>query len=124
MQVHSLSLESFSEDEISLIAIHTSLEDYRLAYFLNTYLKTKFTKFRATQTTTKTRKQPLFPMYNYTDSSYEIEWALVANTLINDEQKNNNELLLFTESIMYFIPEMKKNRLCIKNFWRIGKRVS
>ncbi|MBP6551633.1 MAG: IPExxxVDY family protein, partial [Flavobacterium sp.] len=35
MAVHKLDLGEFDEIDYHLIAIHTSLEDYRLAYFIN-----------------------------------------------------------------------------------------
>ena len=46
MQIHSLGLDDFSEDEYSLIGIHTTLEDYKLAYLLNKTLNTSFYKFK------------------------------------------------------------------------------
>ena len=41
MQIHSLGLDSLCEDEYSLIGIHTTLEDYKLAYLLNRILGNK-----------------------------------------------------------------------------------
>jgi hypothetical protein len=35
MATHKLDLGDFDEVDYYLIAIHTSLEDYRLAYFIN-----------------------------------------------------------------------------------------
>ena len=35
MAVHKLDFEDFDEINYQLVAIHTSLEDYRLAYFIN-----------------------------------------------------------------------------------------
>ena len=46
MQIHSLGLEDFCEDECSLIGIHTALEDFKLAYLLNKNLGTSFYKSR------------------------------------------------------------------------------
>ena len=43
MQIHSLGFDDFSEDEYSLIGIHTALEDFKLAYLLNKNLSTNFT---------------------------------------------------------------------------------
>ena len=42
MQIHSLEFEDFYEDNYTLIAIHTSLEDFKLAYLLNRSLNTHF----------------------------------------------------------------------------------
>ena len=38
MAIHKLDLGEFDEIDYHLIAIHTSLEDYRLAYFINQLL--------------------------------------------------------------------------------------
>jgi hypothetical protein len=35
MAIHKLDLGDFDEIDYNLIAIHTSLEDFRLAYFIN-----------------------------------------------------------------------------------------
>ena len=42
MQVHSLDIEDFYEDNYTLIGIHTALEDFKLAYLLNNNLDTLF----------------------------------------------------------------------------------
>ena len=42
MQVFTLDLE----DDYLLIGIHSTEEDYRLAYLINKYLKTKFIKYK------------------------------------------------------------------------------
>ena len=45
MQVHVLGLGDDSyEEEYSLIGIHSTLEDYKLAYLLNKNLNTRFYK--------------------------------------------------------------------------------
>ena len=38
MALHKLHVDDFYDDSFSLIAIHCSLEDYRLAYLLNKHL--------------------------------------------------------------------------------------
>jgi hypothetical protein len=35
MAIHKLDLGEFDKVDYNLIAIHTSIEDYRLAYFIN-----------------------------------------------------------------------------------------
>ena len=35
MAVHKVSLNEFEEVEYAIIAMHTTVEDYRLAYFIN-----------------------------------------------------------------------------------------
>ena len=38
MYVHKLHIAEFDKIDYQLIAIHSPLEDYRLAYFINKYL--------------------------------------------------------------------------------------
>ena len=42
MQVYSLDIDDFNEDNYTLIGIHTALEDFKLAYLLNKNLDTHF----------------------------------------------------------------------------------
>ena len=44
MAIHKLDLGEFDEIDYYLIAIHTSLEDYRLAYFINQKLPINLSK--------------------------------------------------------------------------------
>ena len=44
MAIHKLQIVDFLSIDYELIAIHTSIEDYRLAYFLNKELEIKLSK--------------------------------------------------------------------------------
>mgnify|MGYP000728263480 FL=1 len=44
MQIHSLELDDFSDNNYTLIGIHSTLEEYKLAYLLNQKMNTKFAK--------------------------------------------------------------------------------
>ncbi|MFT5761980.1 MAG: hypothetical protein ACI8WA_001104, partial [Polaribacter sp.] len=44
MQVHSLELNDFSDNNYTLIGIHSTLEEYKLAYVLNQKLNTQFVR--------------------------------------------------------------------------------
>ena len=44
MQVYALEMDDFSEEPYSLIGIHSTLEDYKLAYLINRNLNTRFDK--------------------------------------------------------------------------------
>ena len=44
MAIHKLNFGEFDEIDYSLIAIHTTLEDYRLAYFINQKLHVNLNK--------------------------------------------------------------------------------
>ena len=44
MAIHRLYIDEFETINYSLVAIHTNLEDYRLAYFINENLNLKLKK--------------------------------------------------------------------------------
>ncbi|AOW18027.1 hypothetical protein LPB03_11430 [Polaribacter vadi] len=114
MQIHSLGLDSLCEDEYSLIGIHTTLEDYKLAYLLNKILGTSFSKSKKDLHIEELSKKTAFSLYNYSNLEYEFEWFLIANSSKRENQTESNELLLTTETKTYLIPEKKKVDFFIK----------
>lgn len=114
MQVHSLGLDDFYEDDFSLIGIHTTLEDYKLAYLLNQSLSIKFKKSKKDLSFSTTEKSPSFSIFNYYNKKYDFEWILIANSSKRENQTESNELLLTTETKSYLIPEKKKVDFFIK----------
>jgi len=114
MQIHSLGLDSLCEDEYSLIGIHTTLEDYKLAYLLNRILGTNFSKSKKDLNIEELSKKTPFSLYNYSNKKYDFEWFLIANSSKRENQTESNELLLTTETKTYLIPEKKKVDFFIK----------
>ena len=47
MAIHKLDLDEFDKIDYYLIAIHTSLEDYRLAFFINQILPINLSKSKS-----------------------------------------------------------------------------
>ena len=82
MQTHSLSLDILSDDEYFLIGIHTTLEDYKLAYLLNKNLGTSFSKLKEGLDFEKTS----FSLFNYSNKKYDFEWFLLANSSKRENQ--------------------------------------
>ena len=110
MQTHSLSLDILSDDEYFLIGIHTTLEDYKLAYLLNKNLGTSFSKLKEGLDFEKTS----FSLFNYSNKKYDFEWFLLANSAKRESQTESNKLLLIAETKMYLIAEKKKVDFFIK----------
>ena len=108
MQVHSLELQDFCEEEYSLIGIHSTLEDYKLAYLLNKNLNTRFYKAKEDLKFVKEKKEASFSIYNYENINYDYDWFLIANSYRRENQTVSNELLLTSETKTYLIPEKKK----------------
>lgn len=114
MQVHSLGVHDFYEDDFSLIGIHTTLEDYKLAYLLNQSLSINFKKSKKDLSFDKSEESPSFSIFNYYNKKFDFEWVLIANSSKRENQTESNELLLTTETKSYLIPEKKKVDFFIK----------
>ena len=120
MQIHSLGFNDFYEDDFSLIGIHTTLEDYKLAYLLNKNLKINFIKSKENLNFEKTEKPSSFSIFNYYNKEYDSDWVLIANSSKRENQTESNELLLTTETKIYLIPEKKKVDFFIKVAGELG----
>ncbi|MEN8777260.1 MAG: IPExxxVDY family protein [Polaribacter sp.] len=114
MQIHTLGLEDFYEDEYSLIGIHSALEDYRLAYLLNKNLDTRFVKSNKDLEFENNKNKLSFSIFNFLHKKYDFEWFLIANSFKKENKTTANELLLTTETKSYLIPEKKKVDYFIK----------
>lgn len=114
MQIHSLSHDSYFEDEYSLIGIHTTLEDYKLAYLLNKNLSTNFYKLKKELVIENNQNKAFFSIFNYQNTTYEYDWHLIANSSKTENSTSENQLLLTTETKTYLIPEKKNVDFFIK----------
>lgn len=114
MQIHSLGLDILCEEEYSLIGIHTTLEDYKLAYLLNKKLGTSFYRSKEDLNFDEKQKNASFSIFNYSDKKYDYEWFLIANSSKKENQTESNELLLTSEMKTFLIPEKKKVDFFIK----------
>jgi len=100
-------------DEIvdyTLIGIHTSEEDYRLAYLLNKNLNTSFSKFH--QHLDFKNNNATYSIYEFLDESKQQETYLISNKFIGNHTQIPNANL-FSEKVSYsttsyLIPEKKK----------------
>lgn len=91
MAVRKLVLET---DPLScaVIAIHSPLESYRLAYFLNINLG--FQLHRATQDITQNNNA--FAFYEYFSENEQLQWRLVTNRSFLKQQAVSNTNALFS----------------------------
>lgn len=107
MQKLVIDFDEFYQVEFTLVAIHTTLEDYKLAYLLNKNLKTLFKKVVSKKDINIQKKEHLFSTYSYTSEKYEDEWQLVANKHITFDTNLSGDLALKTQTIHYLVPERK-----------------
>ena len=108
MQVYALEMDDFCEEPYSLIGIHSTLEDYKLAYLINQNLNTRFYKAIKDLEFKRGKKKASFSIYNYENTNEGFDWFLIANSYRRENQTVSNELLLTSETKTYLIPEKKK----------------
>jgi hypothetical protein len=115
MAIHKLDLGEFDEIDYHLIAIHTSLEDYRLAYFINQKLPINLDKNKNEIQINIKEGETKFSRFYYHDIKKGISWNLIQNKNEVIQIKNNKrQINLFSNISMevstkvYLLPEFKK----------------
>jgi hypothetical protein len=94
------------EDDYSLIGIHSTEEDYRLAYLLNKHLKTKLMRYK--QVLDFKNSTAEFPLFEYKDEKNFINYYMINNKHLQFVNNKNNEGLFGGNyTISYLIPEKK-----------------
>lgn len=114
MAIHRLTIDEFDEVNYELIAIHTSLEDYRLAFFINQKLPILLSKNKnGIQANTK-EGEAWFSRYTYEDDEEDVSWELIQNKneiLVPKKEKSRNLFADASQEIaarVYLLPEFKK----------------
>ncbi|MBF2707395.1 IPExxxVDY family protein [Flavobacterium soyangense] len=114
MAIHKLDFGEFDEIDYHLIAIHTSLEDYRLAYFINQKLPINLCKNKNEIQINIKEGETKFSRFYYYDTEKAISWNLIQNKNEVVQQKNENSQNLFSNislevsTKVYLLPEFKK----------------
>lgn len=114
MAIHKLDLGEFDEIDYHLIAIHTSLEDYRLAYFINQILPVNLCKNGNEIQINIKEGETKFSRFSYQDVENTIDWNLIQNRNEVIQQKNEKSQNLFSNIDMevstkvYLLSEFKK----------------
>jgi hypothetical protein len=115
MAIHKLDLGEFDEIDYHLIAIHTSLEDYRLAYFINQKLPINLGKNKNEIQINIKEGETKFSRFYYHDVEKGISWNLIQNKneVIqhkNDKRQNNlfSNISIEVSTKVYLLPEFKK----------------
>jgi len=114
MAIHKLDFGEFDEIDYHLIAIHTSLEDYRLAYFINQKLPINLSKNKNEIQINIKEGETNFSRFYYYDTEKAISWNLIQNKNEVIQHKNENSQNLFSNinlevsTKVYLLPEFKK----------------
>lgn len=114
MMVLKLDSSNFEEPDYSLFAIHSNLEDYRIAFFLNEKLQLHLSKCEKELHILSKKGEANFSRFEYLQEEKDRNYNLIENkkdtTIINAESKND----LFAEANLpltkrfYLVPEFKK----------------
>lgn len=111
MAVHKLIFDDvFEESNCTLIGIHCSLEDYRLAYLLNKNLLINLA--RTKKDLDYNNGKAMYSIYKWQDHKQFLTWNLVSNICkTTDYQKENPQSLFETNQSVtktyYLLPELK-----------------
>ena len=114
MAIHKLDLDEFDEIDYHLIAIHTTLEDYRLAYFINQHFPINLSKSNEEIHISIKEGETQFSRFYFNDEDNFISWNLIQNknevigqkTIINQDLFSDSTQEVATK--VFLLPELKK----------------
>ena len=118
--------EEYDKIDYQLIAIHTTLEDYRLAYQINKCLPILLSKSHCDISISHKNIEIQFARFVFEDETGLFHWNLIKNKnefsseniTINTGLFANNKSQISIKT--YFIPELKK----VDYFLRVGNNVT
>jgi len=113
MQLHKTLLEDVEEDEFGLIAIYGDLEEYKMAYLLNKYLKLQLKRERRDIDFNHKSVEAYYAHYSFKDQSNFRSYHLVANKFKGAPKRILSSGSLFKEEEVRplqvnLVPEYKK----------------
>ena len=79
MAIHKLQLEDFDQIDYDLIAIHTTLEDYRLAFRINQQLHILLSKNEEEIPIEINKHKTSFSRFTFEDEIAMMSWDLIQN---------------------------------------------
>ncbi|NUY81318.1 IPExxxVDY family protein [Flavobacterium sp. MAH-1] len=114
MAVYKLNIDEFDEIDYQLIAIHTSLEDYRLAFFINQHFPVLLAKNEKDIPITAKSGSTTLSRFSFEDEYTCSTWDLIQNQSEIVSQTSTNDSDLFgranvkVASKAFLLPEFKK----------------
>jgi hypothetical protein len=115
MAIHKIQINDFVSDDYELIAVHSSLDDYKLAYMLNKELGIQLSKNLAYVEIAIPEGKSAFSNYIFDDEKNDIVWTLIENkTTIINSNKQTTSLFEQVDITVFLLPEFKKADYLIK----------
>ena len=117
MALHKLLVDDFDVDTYSLLAIHSTLEDYRVVYLLNRQLQINLQ--RKSQDLDFKYTASSYSIYEWEDASQQTIWNFVSNVCKKEEEAVVSTGSLFETQNRFLrthnlIPEYKKVNYFLK----------
>ncbi|MGB7842583.1 MAG: IPExxxVDY family protein [Salinimicrobium sp.] len=119
MPAHKLVLDEVFEKPFRLLAIHSSVEEYKLAFLLNKHLELRLTRSRKDVDFQMGELQVLFALYSFEDPQKYRNYHLVSNVAKGEQVAPAASHSLFGEEQVSFhkihlLPEFKKVDFLLK----------
>ena len=118
MALHKLLADDFEDSLFSLLAIHCTIEDYRVAYLLNKYLNISLK--RKPFDLDFENESATYSLFEWEDKERLFVWNLVSNMCKKEDEEtvqNTGSLFHMKHKIQRFhnlIPEYKKASFLLK----------
>jgi hypothetical protein len=120
MAIHKLQIDVVDEVDFELIAIHSDLEDYRLAYFINQKLGVLLSKNNKEFQFSIKEGTAHFSKFSFEDKANDAFWDLIQNKSEVVIQKKYADKNLFentsheVKTNVFVLPEFKKVDFILK----------
>ena len=115
MAIHKIQINDFVSDDYELIAVHSSLDDYKLAYMLNKELGIQLSKNLAYVEIAIPEGKSAFSNYIFDDEKNDVVWTLIENkTTIINSNKQTTSLFEQVDITVFLLPEFKKADYLLK----------
>lgn len=114
MAVLKLELDEFDAIDYNLIAIHSSVEDYRMAFLLNQHLPIILHKNKNPFSLAVKDNVVAFDYFQFEDQATDVNWMLIPNKneYVVRKKSTGQNLFLDTQveiaTRVYLLPEFKK----------------
>lgn len=123
MATHRMLMEEIDEVDYQLLAIHSTIEDYRLAFFINKSLTINLSKTIEDISIQENNKENNFSRFIYDDDANNLFWDLIQNKSQDYQSSETISTGLFVNSNSqvsakaYFLPEFKR----VDYFFKVDK---
>lgn len=114
MAIHKIQINDFISDDYELIAIHSTLEDYKLAFLLNSVLGTQLKKNDFNIEIEISEGKSSFSNFIFEDKKNDVVWNLIENKTILSSNSKVSQLFEAVEVTVFLVPEFKKADYLLK----------